>query len=317
MSDSFSSRQEIGNQTYECKKECSYDSDSGDHTSTGIDSISIINCALNAPLMLISILGNALVLAAITRTPSIRSTSMIMLCSLAVSDLLVGVIAQPLFIANELTRSKNVFVYNLLQIIGVSLCEVSLCTMTAITVDRFMALHFHMRYASLVTKPRVKCTVVIIWFSNCVLQSFRPLNERALSVVTAVVIVICLSTSTFCYAKIYRIVRRHQLQIHAQQQALQSSSSGNGLNIARMRRGAMSTFIFYIALILCYFPIYVLMGFSGQIYKNWKSEMKFVATVVFMNSSINPLLYYWRLCELRAAVLKTTKRLLCKETTQD
>ena len=51
------------------------------------ETVIIINCILNAPLMLISILGNALVLAAIIRTPSIRSTHMIMLCSLAVSDL--------------------------------------------------------------------------------------------------------------------------------------------------------------------------------------------------------------------------------------
>ena len=62
----------------------------------------IVNCALNAPLMLVSILGNALVLAAIMRTPSIRSPSMIMLGSLAVADLLVGLIAQPLFIVDEL-----------------------------------------------------------------------------------------------------------------------------------------------------------------------------------------------------------------------
>ena len=60
------------------------------------ETITIINCVLNAPLMLISILGNALVLAAIIRTPSIRSTHMIMLCSLAFSDFLVGLIAQPL-----------------------------------------------------------------------------------------------------------------------------------------------------------------------------------------------------------------------------
>ena len=67
------------------------------------ETIIIINCVVNAPLMLISILGNALVLAAIVRTPSLGSTHMIMLCSLAVSDFLVGVIAQPLYIAEQLT----------------------------------------------------------------------------------------------------------------------------------------------------------------------------------------------------------------------
>jgi len=73
----------------------------GKNDSTTHESIVIINCVLNASFMLISIIGNALVLAAILRTPSIRSASMIMLCSLAVSDLLVGFVAQPLYIADE------------------------------------------------------------------------------------------------------------------------------------------------------------------------------------------------------------------------
>ena len=68
--------------------------------------------------MLISILGNALVLAAIIRTPSIRSTHMIMLCSLAVSDFLVGLIAQPVFIAKELT--KDSLLNNLVVTVAIS-----------------------------------------------------------------------------------------------------------------------------------------------------------------------------------------------------
>ena len=79
-----------------------------EHNSTR-EAITIINCVLNVPLMLISILGNALVLAAIIRTPSIRSTPhMIMLCSLAVSDFLVGLIAQPVYIAHQLADDRYV-----------------------------------------------------------------------------------------------------------------------------------------------------------------------------------------------------------------
>ena len=80
------------------------------------ETIVIINCALNAPLMLISIIGHALVLAAILRTPSIRSTSMIMLCGLAASDLLVGFIAQPLYVARELT--EDMFLFHLSEVLG-------------------------------------------------------------------------------------------------------------------------------------------------------------------------------------------------------
>ena len=99
--------------------------------------------------MLISILGNALVLAAIIRTPSIRSTHMTMLCSLAVSDFLVGLIAQPIYIAERFT--EDLFVDHAARMIGYSLCGVSLLTITTIIVDRFLALHYHMRY---LTFPR-------------------------------------------------------------------------------------------------------------------------------------------------------------------
>jgi len=106
-----------------------------------------IICLLNAPLMLTSILSNALVLAAIKRTPSIRSTSMILLSSLAVSDLLVGVIGQPIYIADLLTNHS--FISKLSTMVGFSVCTVSLLTITAISVDRLLVVHFHLRYSTL------------------------------------------------------------------------------------------------------------------------------------------------------------------------
>ena len=87
----------------------SADHHSDNENNSNPETIIIINCVLNAPLILISILSNALVLAAIIKTPSIRSTPhMIMLCSLAVSDLLVGLIAQPIFVAHQLTGDHYV-----------------------------------------------------------------------------------------------------------------------------------------------------------------------------------------------------------------
>ena len=69
-------------------------------------SMVIINCVLNVSLMLLSISGNALVILAITKTPSIRSSSIIMMCSLALSDFLVGLVVQPLYIGQQLSRKS-------------------------------------------------------------------------------------------------------------------------------------------------------------------------------------------------------------------
>jgi len=64
-----------------------------------------------------------------------------MLCSLAVSDFLVGLIAQPIYIGDLLLKRR--YVYHVAVMSGYSFCVVSLLTITAITVDRFLALHYH------------------------------------------------------------------------------------------------------------------------------------------------------------------------------
>ena len=290
-----------------------YHSDNEDDSTP--ETIIIINCVLNAPLMLISILGNAFVLVAIIRTPSIRSPHMNMLCSLAVSDLLVGLIAQPFYIAEQITKDR--LANHVWRSIGPSLCVVSLLTITVITVDRFLALHYHMRYATLVTESRVKYTLTIIWLISFLVSGIDFWNERVHIFTVGVLILICLLICTLSYIRINCIVHRHQIQIHAQQQAVQSSDAENNLNITRLKRSALNTFVFYIALIICYFPLYVVLTFYGLSFKDWQTEWEFAITAVFMNSSINPFLYCWRLHELRTAVVKTARQVLCKQTEEN
>jgi len=106
------------------------------------EAIIVIICVVNAPLMLISIIGNSLVMAAMLRTPSLRSPSIVFLGVLAVSDLLVGLAVQPVFIATLFNFGDSLLQpYNML---ASSFYGVSLCTMPAISVDRFLALCYQM-----------------------------------------------------------------------------------------------------------------------------------------------------------------------------
>ena len=67
-------------------------------------SIIVLNCSANTILVIVSIIANSLVVSAIWRTPSLRYPSIVFLCGLAVSDLAVGLVVQPLFIAVELLK---------------------------------------------------------------------------------------------------------------------------------------------------------------------------------------------------------------------
>ncbi|XP_078343943.1 melanocyte-stimulating hormone receptor-like [Oculina patagonica] len=279
-----------------------------------LNPILIINCVLNAPLMLISIFGNTLVLAAILRTPSLRSPSITLLCSLAVSDFLVGAIVQPLYIATEVLRVRVYPALRITEIIQFSLCGVSLCTVTAISFDRFAALHYHMRYAATVTIPRVTRVLVTTWIVVSILSGFYFWNKIIFFAGICFAICVCLLISTYSYTRIFQIVQQHQSQIHVQQQAIQSSGENIlNMNMLRLKRSAINSFIFYVFIILCYLPMLVSLSLYAISKKDWTKVWNFADTVVFMNSSINPLLYCWRLGELRTAVVKTGRQVFCRK----
>jgi len=282
-----------------------------------IEAAVVIICVLNAPLMLISIAGNALILAAIRRTRSICSCSVTMLCSLAVSDLLVGIIVQPFFLASLLTKAY--LIERLSKITAFCLCGVSLCTMTAISIDRFLAVQYPMRYQAAITaKPSALNTlVVIIWIHNFVFVGFYVWNWPVYFIMVATGVCLFISVSTFCYINIYRIVRHHQTRIQAQQQAAQQNATdGDTCNMMRMKRSALNTFIFYIAMILCYFPIIISLCVASIMSKNLPEVWHLADTVVFLNSLVNPLLYCWRLREIRMAVLKILRQMSPRQPDQ-
>ena len=186
-------------------------------------SMVIINCVLNVSLMLLYISGNALVILAITKTPSIRSSSMIMMCSLALSDFLVGLVVQPLYIGQQLSRKSILLLLE--ASIGYSVCGASFLTITAISLDRFLALHYHLRYFTLVTKSyyRIICIAAIIWLFSFPSMGLYFWNKRLHRLFVGFIVVIFFMVSTFSYVGIYRIVRKHQRQIHIQQNMVEAS----------------------------------------------------------------------------------------------
>ena len=276
------------------------------------ETIVIINCALNVPLLITALIGNTLMLAAILRTPSLRSPSTILLCSLAASDLLVGIVVHPLYISYEITN--NASLHPVLFTTAFAACGVSLLTMTTISVDRLLALQYHMRYPNLMTPHHVMYASVTIWFISFVSSSSYFWGRNAYYSCIVANIVICLLISTACYIRIFRIVRLHQSQIHVQQQAVERlNSAENNQNMQRSQKSAINTFIFYIVTIMCYTPMFIQMSILAIYPQFWTKAWCFTDTLAFMNSSINPFLFCWRLRELRMAVTKTARHMFCKQ----
>ena len=275
----------------------------------------IINSVLNALLIPICITGNVLVLAAVWRNPSLRTPSIILLCSLAVSDLFVGFFVLPVNIA--IARfilsgsSSNSRLSQASLALTIQLCGVSLDTMTAISVDRYLALRYHMRYPNMMTSRRATCLAATFWCKTVILSLLSIWKTTAILLVAVVFVALCLFISSITYNAIYRIVRHHQHQIHAQQQAVQSMNAEQNLKIQGKKR-ALNTFIYYICMLLCYFPAAVSALIWVTYKEHWNIRWYFTDTILFMNSAINPFLYFWRNREVREEVLKIVRKWLCK-----
>ena len=290
------------------------------NNSSNFETIVVINCILNAPLMLTSITGNALVLATILRTPSLRSVpSTIFLCSLAITDFLVGLVVQPVYIASELQYSAGGPLSKVEALISTSLCGVSLATITAISVDRLLALHYHMTYPNLMTTKRAMYASASLWFLSVLLACLRVAwKSEVLFIFEGVYITICFVLSSASYIKIYFIVRHHQIQIHAHQQAVNSFNisvnipDSNNMIISKKR--ALKTFIYFICMICCYLPYlsYALLRNTSVI--GYEENWSFAETVVFLNSSVNPFLYCWCNREIRTSTVRLVRKMMCKQT---
>ena len=285
-----------------------------DEESSPFETSVIINSVLNALLIPICIAGNVLVLAAVWRNPSLRTPSIILLCSLAVSDLFVGFLALPVYIALALTPLSQSSSYLRLsqasRVLMIQLCCVSLETMTAISVDRYLALHYHMRYPNMMTSRRATCVAATFWCKNFILSLLIIWKKNAILLVTVVFTALCIFISSITYSAIYRIVRHHQHQMHAQQQAVQSMNAEQNRKIQAKKR-ALNTFIYYICMLLCYFPVAVSTLIEVTYEPHFNISLYF-DTIMFMNSAINPFLYIWRNREIRRAVLKILRKILCK-----
>ena len=275
----------------------------------------IINSVLNALLIPICIAGNVLVLVAVWRNPSLHTPSTILLCSLAVSDLFVGFLLLPVNIA--IARfyilsgsSSNSRLFQARFFFTIQLCGVSLETMTAISVDRYLALRYHMRYPNLMTSKRAMYVAATFWCKNVILSLLIIWKRITILLVAVVFVALCLFISSITYSAIYRIVRHHQHQIHAQQQAVQSMNAEQNYKIQAKKQSA-NTFIYYIFMLLCYFPSAVSTVITVTYERHLNISLYF-DTTMFMNSAINPFLYIWRNREIRRAVVKILRKILCK-----
>ena len=193
---------------------------------------------------------------------------------------------------------------------SVTLCSVSLITLTAISVDRLLALLLGLRYRQVVTLKRTRLIAIGGWIVSVVGASTSFLNLFIVSLCQYIVTAFCLVTTVCAYTKIFMSLRHNQ--IHVQNHFVQGQSSQvNTLNIARYRKAVYSALWVQVTLVICYLPYDIAVALTPQRGMPLSTFLarEFTATLVYLNSSLNPFLYCWKITEVRQAVKETLQQL--------
>ena len=280
---------------------------------------------LNILFSITAILGNVLILIALHKVTSIYPPTKLLFRCLAVTDLSIGLISQPLYAVDlvhvGITNSdENIFDYArlLYTFSTIVFYGVSLMTSTAISVDRLLALFLGLRYRQVVTLRRVRAVIICFWLLNTALLGCIPFS-KLFGYVYFILMVSCLLISAFSYIKIY-VRLRHQL-LHVQGHVHQQQSAPSGvvptaLNVARYKKTVSTIAWVQLGLFACYSPfiafsVMALFGFMINFSIIYFAILYLSVTLLYLNSSLNPILYCWKIREVKQEVKDTITQLNC------
>ena len=267
--------------------------------------------AINIFLSMTAFVENSLVLVALHKTRSLHPPSKLLFLNVAITDLCVGIIVEPLhvsYLMSVVSERWDICYYAFLSSIITSyiMCSVSLLTLTTTSMDRLLALLMGLRYRQVVTLKRTRMTVAILWILSIVSTSSYFWDIRILVLWGKISVPLCLVVSGISYTKIFVTLRHNHIQVQDRsfQGQLQQTTL---LNKARYRKVVSSALWVQLVLAFCYFPYIIAQAVTSQKGMPLSGYLarEFTKTLIFLNSSLNPLIYFWKMRELRQAVKNT------------
>ena len=271
-----------------------------------------------AVLAPVAVAGNALILATIWKKTFVRTPFHVLLSGLAFTDLCTGLIAQPLYAApNFIYIANRRVIYNTPTLIdtidtigecsAIYSISITVLLITLMSIERWL----HMSRRSLVISRRGRFTVIILFIIPIPIVAFRVQQGRStlLNIMIITFLLSCYLTTSFAYFKVYRIIRRHQQQVQANET---SQNFGQpAIDLAKYKKSVASLLYILLLFSICFLPyivytgLFLSLGDGSEIILLNRVSM----VLLFLSSALNPGLYIWRMNDIRNRV----KQFFCRD----
>ena len=276
----------------------------------------VVTCIISAIGLTTAVSCNTLFILAFARTRELRTYANLFLVSLSFTDLLVGSVVEPLYITRQslaLTGIDNCEVWVAYLTMALLCTGASFLNLTLISCERYVAIFSPLNYMRLVTKARVLSIIGGVWLAWITLtcMRFAGIPNHFVYLICFAVIGSCYAITGFIYFFIFREARRHHRRIVTEQQNYDPLAPG----VARETKLAKTMAYIFGALLICYTPGMVILlirtvkGDSPELLYNF---YPWAENLIFLNSSLNPMIYCWRNREIRHVVFRFLSPLTSK-----
>lgn len=257
--------------------------------------------AVNTLISVIGSSGNIFVCLTVLFTPSLRVVSNYCIVNLAVADLVVTILTQPLVISilvGKLDGKCYVRAEHAARFIGNLSCAVSILTLATMSFDRCFVILKPMKYKTIVTPTFLKSILASYWFSALIVPALDAFVEDKLVYIYFILsgIIVMYSVVIICYSAIFITVQK---QNSLRQRELQNHQAVNREKDKRLAKT--------IALVIGFFTIFWLpFGYHIATSPQNNYGVSYIAPVTasFANSAINPIIYFYRNKGFRDALIR-------------
>ena len=284
----------------------------------------LVACIVGSILAFTAVVLNVLVILALRNIPSLpRKTLKTLLLSLSVSDLGVGLVAQPLniyvlvsdikFFSSFILVDHHEAVFKAYRVVANVLTYASFFSIVALSADRFLVIRLQLRYQDAVTHKRAIAGVISFWLLSTVLPLIRFLDwfpENKIFIFFVTIQFICLIISGLFYFKIFLALRQHAAQV--QNVPVECGERIEAVNAARERKAAFGVFYVYLTFVACYLPP-ICFNIAEKIIDIEQPVLVYkvnlhATNLLVLNSSLSPLIYCWKMRRIRQAMIDVLRR---------
>ena len=136
----------------------------------GGDPRSLVTISVEASILgliiIAAIVGNTLILASLYRFSCLQTKTNVFVLNLACADLLLAVLAMPFTMVSSITYNWifGPFMCTVQAVLNSLFCEASIMTLLFVSLERFIAIVFPLKYETIMTPKTVKFIMGYTWF---------------------------------------------------------------------------------------------------------------------------------------------------------